>query len=461
MTTRVDANASLFARPYRALTIGATLLIAQIAFESLAVTTAMPTVARALNGLSYYAVAFGATLAASMVGMVVSGQWSDARGPTPALYSGIVAFTVGLLVAGFAPSMAVLILGRALQGFGGGQLIVALYVIVSRVYPPQLRPRVFAAFAGAWVVPSLVGPFLAGLMVQHLGWRWVFLGVALLVLPAAALTWPAVRTLHAPAPNASAPLRTNGNFRLLCAFGAAGCAALLHYAGHETGGMAIIALVVAFVGIAAFAVPLLPRGALLLRRGLPSVIALRGLAAGAYIAAEVFIPLMLSTERGWSPAASGLALTAGGVAWAIGSAYQGRFVPTHAVRVRMLRRGMGLTAFGIIIVACVVFPSVPAFLAVAGWGVAGIGLGLVFPTLSVLTLELSNAHSQGENSSALQLADAIVSTTALAIGGSLFAALIVTSATAAYLASYGVALALAVIGAFAASRASAVPANPE
>lgn len=446
---------ALLARPYRALTVGSALLIAHISFESLAVTTAMPTVARALDGMAYYAVAFGATLAASMVGMVVAGQWSDARGPTPALFSGIIVFTLGLLVAGFAPTMTVLILGRALQGFGGGQLIVALYVVVGRVYPPDLRPRVFAAFAGAWVVPSLIGPYIAGLMVEHLSWRWVFLSVAALVVPTAALMWPAVGTLHSPARDDIPKVGWRRHRKLLCAVGAASCAAVLHYAGHRAHGATLIALVVAFIGMAAFAVPLLPSGSLLFRRGLPAVIALRGLAAGAYISAEVFIPLMLSSERGWSPAASGLALTAGGVSWALGSWYQGRLVPTPAVRARLLRQGMTLTALGIAIVASVVVPSVPAFVAIAGWGAAGIGLGLVFPTLSVLTLELSNSNTQGENSSALQLADAIVSTTALAIGGSLFATLMMRSATEAYLASYGVALALALIGAIAASRATA------
>jgi MFS family permease len=93
-----------------------------------------------------------------------------------------------------------------------------------------------------------------------------------------------------------------------------------------------------------------------------------------------------------------------------------------------------------------------------GWGMAGFGLGLVYPTLSVLTLDLSNREQQGENSSALQLADSMFSTAALAIAGSLFGALVMKSQTAAYVASFAVAFVLAVIGLAGAGRVRAVAA---
>ena len=305
------------------------MLIAQIAFESLAVTTAMPTVAKALNGLPLYAIAFGITFATSMVGMVISGQWSDAKGPAPALLSGVGWFVVGLIVAGFATSMTGLIVGRAMQGLGSGQIVVALYVVVGRAYPTELRTPMFAAFAGAWVIPSLVGPVLAGLTVQYIGWRWVFLAVAILVIPAGWLAWSALRAhpLHDDEDVRfidKSERRARNRRRLIFATGAALSTGLLHYAGHQqsVAGYALLAL--AFVGMFLFGTLLLPRGAFTLRRGLPSVVALRGLAAGAYIAAEVFVPLMLSMKRGLSPAMAGLSLTAGGVLWAAGSWYQSR-----------------------------------------------------------------------------------------------------------------------------------------
>ncbi|MCC4593561.1 MFS transporter, partial [Xanthomonas campestris pv. cannae] len=189
------AAGSVLAPAYRATTIGMVALVSLIAFEALAVAAAMPTVARELNGLRLYALAFGGTLATSVIGMTVAGRWSDLHGPAAPLWAGLACFVCGLLLAGFAPSMEVLLAGRLVQGLGAGAISVVLYVLVARLYPQAIRPRMFAAFSAGWVVPSLIGPSISGLVVEHVGWRWVFLAVPLLALPAAALLWPALRRL--------------------------------------------------------------------------------------------------------------------------------------------------------------------------------------------------------------------------------------------------------------------------
>ena len=97
----------------------------------------------------------------------VAGGWADARGPARPLFTGLAVFVAGLLLVGTAPTMAWFVAGRAIQGFGSGMASVPLYVIVARVYPEELRPKIFAAMAGAWVVPSLVGPSIGGLVAQH------------------------------------------------------------------------------------------------------------------------------------------------------------------------------------------------------------------------------------------------------------------------------------------------------
>src|SRR5690606_17217461 len=175
------------------------------AFEALAVATAMPTVAVALDGLTLYTLAFAASLASSVVGMVASGRWSDRAGPTTPLWTGIGLFLAGLLVAGLATDMLVLVAGRVLQGVGTGLYIVALYVLVARVFPADRRPKVFAAFAAAWVVPSIVGPAIAGRVVEHVGWRWVFLAVPVLAVPALVLMRPGMRAARSTGDDAGSP----------------------------------------------------------------------------------------------------------------------------------------------------------------------------------------------------------------------------------------------------------------
>ncbi len=450
-----DEAGGILDRRYRAVTLGAVALVALYAFEALAVATAMPTVAQALDGLRLYALAFGGTLAASVVGMVAAGRWADLRGPAPPLRHGIVWFALGLVIAGFAPTMWVLLLGRVVQGFGGGLMSVALYVAVGRVYPPALHPRIFASFAAAWVLPAVVGPTIAGALVQHLGWRWVFLSVPLIALVAAWMVLPAVRGLGA-APGSNAADGTSQRGRIAWAVGAAASALLLHYAGQQRSTLGAGLLALAIVGVLVCAWHLLPRGALRAARGLPTVIAMRGIASSAFFGTEVFVPLLLSRERGLSPTAAGAVLTVGALGWSLGSWYRSRagqpFTPPQ-----LLRYGMALIVLGVLCVAATVSPAVPVTVGIGGWIVAGLGMGALFPTLSVLTLQLSPIDQQGVNSSALQLCDALFTATVLAVGGSLFAALLTRAPSAAYLAGFGMSAVLALLGALMASRVRTTP----
>nr|WP_301334341.1 MFS transporter [Solimonas sp. SE-A11] len=430
-------------RPYRALTIGIVALISLIGFEYLAIATAMPAVAHALDGLPLYTLAFGGPMAAGVIGMVLSGSWSDRRGPRAPLWLGVAAFALGLLLAGLAPTMALLVAGRLVQGFGGGLMSVALYVMVARAYPAALHPRIFAAFAAAWVVPVIVGPALAGFIVETVGWRWVFLGAVLLALPAALFVQAGLRgraLQDTPAPTA-APSRLP--WALVAAVSAGGlCWAGQH---HQAPWLALALLVLAIA-----ARQLLPHGTLLAHRGLPAVVALRGLVAAAFFGCEVFIPLLLSGERGLSLTQAGLVLTVGALGWSAGSWWQARLrAPSRAV---LLSGGMMAIVIGILAILSLLWPAVPLAIGVLGWIGAGLGMGVVYPTLSVLTLELSAPSEQGSNSSALQLSDSLFSATALALSGALFAALLPQSASAGYAAGLLLAAGFAMVGVVVAGR---------
>lgn len=436
---------------YRALTVGMVALITLVAFESLAVATAMPTVAQALDGLPLYALAFGGPLASGVVAMVVSGTWSDLKGPTRPLWHGTAWFLAGLLIAGLAPSMEILVAGRIIQGFGSGLLTVALYVVVGQLYPARLRPRIFAAFATGWVVPSLVGPAIAGLIVEHTNWRIVFLAVPAIAIPAALVMRPGL------ARGRSYDVRPGKLWdkRALWAVAAAVGVGLLHYGGQQRGVVQIVLLVVGLAGVIVFAPRLLPSGTFAFGRGLPSVVALRGLVAASGFGAEVFLPLMLTRERGLSPSFAGLVLTVSALSWTAASWYRGRPNQpfSHAV---FLQAGMLAILVGIVTAALTLNPDVPVLVGILGWSLTGLGMGTVFPTLSVLVLEYSERDEQGANSSALQLSDSLSTATILAIGGSLFAAMEPHSSVLAYLVAFGLPALLALLG-VPAGRRTATP----
>lgn len=404
-------------RRYRALTLGIVSVVLLIAFEASAVNTAMPVAGRALDGLSLYAFAFSGYFTASLLSMVVSGEWCDRKGPLAPLFTGIAAFAAGLLISGSAQNMWTFIAGRAVQGLGGGLVIVALYVIVGRAYPERLRPSVMASFSAAWVLPVIIGPVVAGAVTEHLGWRWVFLAIPVLVLLPLAVMLPALRKLT-PGDRTAAMDRR----RILLALAVATGAGLLQYAGQD---LSPVMLVPAAVG-AALLVPgvlrLLPRGTFRAARGLPAVILLRGVAAGSFIGAESFIPLMLVTERGYSATLAGLSLTGGGLTWALGSYVQSRpRLQPH--RERLIRIGMLLMAAAVAGPALALDRSVPAWIVTVSWIVGGFGMGLVISSGSVLLLKLSRPDEAGSNSASLQVSDALGNIVLVGASGVLFTAL--------------------------------------
>jgi len=167
------------------LAIGSVLLITLVAFQELAATTIMPVVVESFDAAAWYPIASGAALATQLSATVVAGALADWKGPRVVLLAGLVLFAVGLLVCAAGSNVIVFVVGRALQGVGGGLLIVPLYVLVGSVASPRHRPSFFASFSLAWVLPSLVGPAIAGHVTQEWGWRYVFGVVPLLVLVAA------------------------------------------------------------------------------------------------------------------------------------------------------------------------------------------------------------------------------------------------------------------------------------
>src|SRR5688572_681383 len=138
---------SIFGAQWWRLTIGIVATVFLVAFEALAVATAMPVAVRALDGLPLYALAFSGFLTTALFGMVAAGETADRRGPRLPLLGGVATFTAGLILAGTALAMPVFLLGRAVQGLGAGMIIVALYVVVGRCYPQDMRPRVFSAMS--------------------------------------------------------------------------------------------------------------------------------------------------------------------------------------------------------------------------------------------------------------------------------------------------------------------------
>jgi MFS family permease len=403
-------------RHHRAITIGLLALVTMFAFEAVAVSLAMPAVARELDGTTLYPIAVVGLLTAAIVGMVVGGIWSDARGPALPITAGGAVFVVGLLLSGFAATMEVFVLGRLLQGLGCGAALTAMYVVVGDAYPQALR----------LVVAAVAAVSVAGVRVA-VGRRL------------------AVRT---------APLEWGR--RPWFATVAAVAVVLLHLAGHAHS-LRAVALLLAGLALLGWAVPpLLPRGTLRAAAGLPAVVAARAVFGAAFVCVEMFLPLVLQDESGLSPTVTGLVMMVGALGWTAGSAYSGRHGRSDTFGPLLWAGALTLLGGAVALTALVPIDhlAVPAAaLATVGFTVMAVGMGLATPLMSTLALDLAAQGRQGESGAAIQMSDALGQSIAAGVVGAVFARWFLLDPDSSYLAGFGLAVLLGVTALWTVRRA--------
>lgn len=429
LTESSDLKTAAPAVSKRALTIGVCTSVAAIAFEAIAVATAMPEAARDLDGLAWYGWVFSLFLIGMLFATIAAGRIADKVGPAQPMIGGMIVFVIGLVVSATSVHMAQLVAGRLIQGLGSGVMNVAVYVCIARVFSVKERPRMFTYISAAWVVPAFVGPPIAAWLTHRLSWHWVFWAVLPLIAVGAVMVLPSLRTMMKsadftpaePSSTKPAPLWTAG----LAAIGAAA----IQLAGQRLANpvsqpwLAIVLAVIGF-GLVGIGLPrLMPPHFLRFGRGLPAVIVVRSLLPGAFFGAEAFIPLMLVQQRQLDLVLAGAALTVGAVGWMTGSWIQAR--PSLGRRREwLIGLGSGGVFAGISVIALAAWlPQLWIGLVAVGWIVAGFGMGLTVASTSLAAMTFSAEADQGRNASSLQFGDALGSGIFVGVSGSIFAAL--------------------------------------
>ena len=175
-----------------AILSGVILAMLLSSLDQTIVATAMPTIVQELHGLEHFSWVFTAYMLGSTITVPIYGKLSDIFGRRNLYLIGIGIFLTGSILCGLAQDMTQLIFFRALQGIGGGAMMVNSYAIIGEIFPPAERGKYQGMIGGVFGLSSIAGPLLGGWITDNFSWRWVFyvnipIGIIALIVLSAAL----------------------------------------------------------------------------------------------------------------------------------------------------------------------------------------------------------------------------------------------------------------------------------
>lgn len=432
-----QTTASIWDKDNFALTLGSILAVTIAAFQGLAIATITPVLTQDLDGEHLYGWVFNAFLIPQIIGTVLGGREVDRRPAWQVFYPAIALFAIGLFICSFSGSMGMLLFGRMFVGFGTGAMFSTVYAIIGASYEDDLRPSILAAISTAWVVPSLIGPFLAGFVADVFHWRWVFVGLAPLVFVSGVLTWSTyskVEIEHVPE-----AAKENSNRLPLAVVLAMGTfmflagpdlQPLLQLVGSTIAnipiGLAVVITIAGLVLIAPTLKRLLPAGTFQLKPMLPAAIGLRALAFGGFAIVETYVVYALKEFGGLSSSQAGVILTVGSITWTVGSVLQARLDRIGGADQRPRRMLAGtismLIGATIIILDVVITQSIYWPLAMVAWALVGLGIGVSLTTATTVAFQYAPKGQDGLVSSSFLLLDLFSNAIGVGIGGFVLAA---------------------------------------
>lgn len=339
----------------------------------------MPTIVASLGRLDLYSWVFASYMLFAAVTMPIHGKLSDIYGRKRFFFVGVILFVLGSVLSGLSRDITHLIAFRALQGVGGGALFAIPYTVLGVVYPPGERGRAIGYASAVWGFSSIVGPLLGYLLVELLGWRWVFY----LSVPVGAASIALIHGhLEESTGETDGGVDYLGSLTLSVGVGAS----LLGIQLLEGGSLDLAALLVGLgaIGLAAFYFaekrarePVLPieyfRDPVFL-----STNAAAFLSSAAIFSAFTYAPLYLQSVRGGAEAAA-MAVFPVAIGWSFTSMASGRILPRTGERRLVVTGGIVMTAaFGL---GTLWSSDTPLPLVMLNLFVMGVGMGALTPPL--------------------------------------------------------------------------------
>ncbi|MEV7731125.1 MDR family MFS transporter [Streptomyces sp. NPDC088921] len=407
------------------VSIGALLLgMLLAALDQTIVSTALPTIVSDLGGMEHLSWVVTAYLLASTAATPLWGKLGDQYGRKRLFQTAIVIFLIGSALCGMAQDMPQLIAFRALQGLGGGGLMVLSMAIVGDLVPPRERGRYQGLFGAVFGATSVLGPLLGGLFTEHLSWRWVFyvnlpVGVVALTVIAVVLRIPRKSRKHV--------IDYLGTFLIAAV---ATCLVLVASLGGNTWawgspqivGLAVLGvlLAVAFVGVERRAAePVLPLKLFRVRTFTLSAV-ISFIVGFAMFGALTYLPTFLQVVHGVSPTMSGVHMLPMVLGLLVSSTVSGQIVSRTGRWKVFPVAGTGVTTLGLLLLHRLDENSSTWVMSVC-FCVFGLGLGLVMQVLVLIVQNAVSYEDLGVATSGATFFRSIGASFGVAIFGTVFA----------------------------------------
>lgn len=382
-------------------------------------TTIMPSIIKEIGGLEYYAWNTTLFVVASVIGSVISANQMARSGPRKAYQIGIIFFTIGTLLCALAPTMPLLLVGRSIQGYGGGLLFALSYAMVRFVFTENLWSRAMALISGMWGVAAFSGPLLGGIFAEHGHWRWSF-GVLLLfcvfILITASIILPKEKKSQPVAPIPYLKLALLSLAVLAVSVGSVQKNVLENVAG--------VVVALSFLLLLGFAekknrIRLLPTGAYQISSALGATYAVMALLTIA-TSIEIYVPYFAQVIYKFSPLKAGYLTVLIAIGWTLSailfSGYKGQSVK------KIVFLGAFLMFIGLVGLSyvAIVTPLTP------DWNVAlngiflltiGAGIGMGWPHLLTQVFSLAPTGEENLTSSSVTTVQLIATSFGAALAG--------------------------------------------
>ena len=407
------------------VSIGALLLgMLLAALDQTIVSTALPTIVSDLGGLEHLSWVVTAYLLASTAATPLWGKLGDQYGRKKLFQTAIVIFLIGSALCGMAQNMPQLIAFRALQGLGGGGLMVLSMAIVGDIVSPRERGRYQGLFGAVFGATSVLGPLLGGLFTEHLSWRWVFY----INLPIGVVALAVIATsLHIPHKAARHVIDYLGTFLIASV---ATCLVLVASLGGTTWdwgspqivGLAVLGVVlaVAFVGVERRAAePVLPLKLFRIRTFTLSAV-ISFIVGFAMFGAMTYLPTFLQVVQGVSPTMSGVHMLPMVFGMLLSSTASGQIVSRTGRWKVFPVAGTGVTTLGLLLLHQLDENSSTAEMS-SYFFVFGLGLGLVMQVLVLIVQNAVSYEDLGVATSGATFFRSIGASFGVAIFGTVFA----------------------------------------